>query len=524
MRASLWFAAALVALPSAQALTLEGSAGSPFQARGDVGVSEASWVLLVFSPQETGYVHLHATGVQSLVNHTTAWYKFEDPTNPVIGGSWDQDLIDQSVPWSGAFDANLTLGHGRWSSILLRGHGLGFNLTGETELQVPLAGDRPLSGSYNVVRDAYRPFYPATADLLLRAGGSHRLGHVPLLLHGEVDGVEWHNATVSCAVGYSCPDGANTPQFRVPGLFVQSLAYMEASTTGGQAVGGGEIFALAAGGPTFGMTLDGILRLPETKLSSCLPEPCPSLDGHTLTMKGHVGPSQWSAGADRRLSFAMQATPTAAFSDESPVPSMLRSAAPYVGGAVAVALLAKVLAALVAPVKKDPLEHGKRRALYDLILAEPGISYRQLLLQSGYGNGSVDHHLRVLAGAGLVVDQWQGKRRFLFENHGRYDKTWQAVAALRDEPARLLLEWIAANPGPTQGNVIAFSAAHGWSRTATQKRLNRLVAHGLVASNRQGRIVTYHARASSDPSTMKASVELAPAHVPGPASRIGRST
>lgn len=195
----------------------------------------------------------------------------------------------------------------------------------------------------------------------------------------------------------------------------------------------------------------------------------------------------------RRMHVGIQATPSAAFSDERPIPAFVRSAAPLVVGAVALALALKVAFVLAARSVADPLAHPVRRSLYEQILVDPGIAYRELMRDAGIGNGQLAHHIRVLARSGLIVDQEAGSRRHFFENHGRYSRTWQVVAALRDESCRALFEWLRSNPNANQLAVLEFAKTFGWSRSGTQKRLNRLIAQRLVHRTREGRAVSYRA-------------------------------
>lgn len=488
MHATFWAVATLLVLPGVQALSLDGEAGSPSQARGHLDVAGAEWILLVFNADTTATIHVEAGGVDRLTNHTTLWSRFYDAG---ISGGYNEPVSDEDIDWSGPLAVNLTLGAGRWSSLLVSGQDLHVALDGWAEVLATSAGTEPLSDAYNVVRGTYRPFDIKPKTLLLRASPEQTGTPMPFLLQmSGVTRLEWHNATVECHAGFRCPDGAGAFELQTPVVRLLRMAYMEALVPDGLVQGTGTIYAIAAGGPSLAFGLDGTLRLPEVSLSSCTPPPCPAMEDQTLTLQG-LANSRLEPADGRRLRFTMDATPAAAFSDEAPIPSFVRSAAPVVATALGIAVLAKLLAVLATKPTGDPLANPRRRLIYDTILANPGISFRELMRQTDLANGTTLLHLSNLSRAGLVMDRSRDGRRRFFENHGRYDKTWQVVAALRDDATRRLLSWLTEHPNVTQGDTLKFTSGLGWSRTATQERLNRLVAHGFVEANRDGRRIRY---------------------------------
>jgi predicted transcriptional regulator len=141
---------------------------------------------------------------------------------------------------------------------------------------------------------------------------------------------------------------------------------------------------------------------------------------------------------------------------------------------------------------EDVLAHKARRRLYEAVQTHPGASYRTLMDVTGLSDGGTRHHLATLARVGLIAIQRHGGQVLYFENHGRYDTTWKNVAALRDPELRRLHEWIQAHPEASQLEIIRqASQAWGLPRSATRRRLRRLMEWGLIHARQVGRNKRY---------------------------------
>jgi predicted transcriptional regulator len=138
----------------------------------------------------------------------------------------------------------------------------------------------------------------------------------------------------------------------------------------------------------------------------------------------------------------------------------------------------------------DALDHPNRAKLHAIILQDPGINFRQLARASGLAAGTARHHLTVLGRAGLVVEQGFGFTRRFFAPRAPSDA---AVVLLRESSLKQLHDWIKANPGAPQLQVLDAMAPLGWSRSTTQHRLQRLVQGGALQLRCQGRFKRYWA-------------------------------
>ena len=67
------------------------------------------------------------------------------------------------------------------------------------------------------------------------------------------------------------------------------------------------------------------------------------------------------------------------------------------------------------PTTEQALAHPRRARLLDLVRSRPGIELAQAAREMGSAKSPVDWHARVLARAGLIVDERRaGKKRLFF--------------------------------------------------------------------------------------------------------------
>lgn len=151
------------------------------------------------------------------------------------------------------------------------------------------------------------------------------------------------------------------------------------------------------------------------------------------------------------------------------------------------------------PPGKGPLGNERRRRLYDCIVGHPGIHTREALRRAGVPPGSGRYHVGMLVRAGLVLERRHHNSVCLFPNEPRFAASWHELAALREAEYRTLHDWILANPGRTQQEIVAaFAAAEGWGRSTTQMRLKRLCDDGLLDLRHFGRYKRYSTKRSSE--------------------------
>ena len=124
-------------------------------------------------------------------------------------------------------------------------------------------------------------------------------------------------------------------------------------------------------------------------------------------------------------------------------------------GSSTVALLALVrkltpwLVVLFSRLGRDKLlAHPTRAAALGAIQARPGVRTTELAAALGANSGTLDHHLRALARAGLVKPLVTGKERAWFA-------AGAAIAAPRTDAQRRIIDSVTRNPGLTQRQLAA---------------------------------------------------------------------
>jgi predicted transcriptional regulator len=137
------------------------------------------------------------------------------------------------------------------------------------------------------------------------------------------------------------------------------------------------------------------------------------------------------------------------------------------------------------------LEHPNRRRLCDIVRQEPGINFRSLVKKSGIAAGTTRHHLTKLVRGRHLIEKGYGIQRVFFPYDHRFVDSWPHQVLLREVPLRAMRDWIAANPQQPQTAVLNAFAAHGWSRSTTQHRLQRLEMAGVLHVRWRGRYKLY---------------------------------
>ncbi len=135
---------------------------------------------------------------------------------------------------------------------------------------------------------------------------------------------------------------------------------------------------------------------------------------------------------------------------------------------------------------------GGRHAVLQAVERWPGLGFRQLVRRTGFGHGTVHHHLAALNRRGLVWTQRHGARLLHFPAP-RPDEPEPIRQALEehvlDALDRDLLTWLRTQPRTQKAVLQNFS---GQPRATVQHRLARLVEWGFLRVDARGRWRTYH--------------------------------
>ncbi|MEA3143269.1 MAG: hypothetical protein QOG31_593 [Thermoplasmata archaeon] len=348
------------------------------------------------------------------------------------------------------------------------------------------------------------------AESVVALGG----GAVRVLVEG-LRSLAWTNAEVACPRS-PCPAGGGWTAREVSqsGLVVRegAVSFMEFTPS----AGGGAVSASGAASQVLLASLDatlalgGSVHLPQASTDLGCPA-CLGPANRTLSASGDLVLAHARHG-DGRMAAVLGGDIRAARLDERAVdlPLLLGEGVLGVTAAASLAVAVKVLLGLFTKLKGDPLEHPRRRSIYEYIQAHPGANFREVARGVGSATGTTRHHLTVLKRNGVVMERAHGGTTRFFENHGKFEATWPSVVLLREAPLRQLHDWLAAHPGAAQKEVLEAMAQAGWSRSTTQHRLHRLVAGGAVELRPQGRLKMYRASAQALPEPV-----AQPARAPG---------
>lgn len=132
------------------------------------------------------------------------------------------------------------------------------------------------------------------------------------------------------------------------------------------------------------------------------------------------------------------------------------------------------------------LEHPLRQQITDLVAAEPGIHFQELVRRLDAGRGTMEHHLRKLVAAEVLTMQVSQGFTCFFPK-GKVDRHLMAAApVLKSDGARQVLQCIQDQPGRAALDV---ANAIGLTPSTVNYHLKRLVASGLVSHERRGRFI-----------------------------------
>jgi DNA-binding transcriptional ArsR family regulator len=140
------------------------------------------------------------------------------------------------------------------------------------------------------------------------------------------------------------------------------------------------------------------------------------------------------------------------------------------------------------------LEHPARAKLVQIVQAEPGIHFQDLVRRAGIPNGTAVHHLGKLTKDGLLSARALGRYTCYFPGSSPDRASLARAPVLRSEGARRVYEAIQGQPG-----LSGLELAHlvGLQPSTVNYHVQKLVECGLVLAARQGRSVRLSAAAAS---------------------------
>ncbi len=146
---------------------------------------------------------------------------------------------------------------------------------------------------------------------------------------------------------------------------------------------------------------------------------------------------------------------------------------------------------LFSRIRPDELTgHPLRAQIVELVRANPGIHFQEIVRRLDKGRGTLEHHLRKLV-VGEVLTQQASKGFTCYFPKGVVGYSLMVAApSMKSEGARKVLEAIGVSPGIAAQDV---AARTGFTPSTVNYHLKRLVQSGLVTVQRAGRFLALSA-------------------------------
>lgn len=139
--------------------------------------------------------------------------------------------------------------------------------------------------------------------------------------------------------------------------------------------------------------------------------------------------------------------------------------------------------------KKNVLDHPERAAVYETIVARPGIDIAGIAAELGMNRETLRYHLGQLESAArIVVLRDRGIVRY-YENHGRYTFLERKVLQhLWNPTAKEVLSLVAAHPGITPSEI---AARLDVTSPTVRWYMQRFSSDGIVTGRHEGKYTRY---------------------------------
>ncbi|MGB1698137.1 MAG: winged helix-turn-helix transcriptional regulator [Thermoplasmatota archaeon] len=140
---------------------------------------------------------------------------------------------------------------------------------------------------------------------------------------------------------------------------------------------------------------------------------------------------------------------------------------------------------------QEVLEHPGRAEVYNLVKAEPGMHFNDLLQRLSFGQSTLNYHLRVLEKNDFVTRVKDGRyARFFDRQSGQYSSTRkEAVSTLRNDTTAAIAVHVLRNPGVVQKEL---SGQFGIAPSTVSWHIQRLCSQGLIDKERDHNHVRYY--------------------------------
>ncbi len=396
--------------------------------------------------------------------------------NPIIGPQVGVPLYDEDL------EADWTRLHlqpevGRLSSLILVAQSIRFD-SNQTAAHIDVLNQAPANEWQAGVWDQAIRTDRVLASRPIAYAELERAEPTTFKISG-LQSIEWTGAQPICNPEASCPREEN------PAPYI--LDYIEQTLQNGTATLTAHPDLLVLAG-TLHVQFHGTARLPaargELACTNC------TLEDDVLTLHGdiHLRSLQAALNGSSPLHADLDGDFLARINEGPPQSvSPPPIAAVALAATAGLAILFRIFFALVSQRILDaPLSHPARQSIHETLDANPGITYRQLMQFTGIGNGSLQHHLRILERA-RSIRHWRNDRNLHFALFDVRPVAAMQKRTLEDDAMNALCAYLAHPDGRMQLDIVTWAKqTHGWARSTTQSKLTRLCTLGLARVHKEG--------------------------------------
>ncbi len=133
-------------------------------------------------------------------------------------------------------------------------------------------------------------------------------------------------------------------------------------------------------------------------------------------------------------------------------------------------------------------ELSTRRRIYEEIVLNPGLHFRELQKRLDMPTGMLEYHLRILEKEELIVSKMDGKYKRYFANSSMTQEERRIMSALRGDVSRKIIIYLLEHGSAGHAEL---AAAVNIKPSALTYHAKILVKKGVIEREKQGREVKY---------------------------------
>ena len=136
-------------------------------------------------------------------------------------------------------------------------------------------------------------------------------------------------------------------------------------------------------------------------------------------------------------------------------------------------------------------ELDTRKRIYEEIVMNPGLHFRELMKRLNIPVGMLEYHLHILERDGLIISKQEGKYRRYFANTHMSMEERRVVSHLRGEIQRKIVIYLLENGKSRHGDI---SQGTGIIPSLLSYHLKKLVDGGILIKENAGRESFYYVK------------------------------